>query len=52
MMAIGHPILGDRLYGTNAAIAKSRRLLLHANILSFNQPLTGVPVYVEIPPDF
>jgi len=38
MAAIGHPILGDALYG-NAASAP--RLLLHACALSFAHPLRG-----------
>ncbi|MDO8311000.1 MAG: RluA family pseudouridine synthase [Sideroxyarcus sp.] len=38
MAAIGHPILGDALYG-NAASAP--RLLLHACTLSFAHPLSG-----------
>jgi tRNA pseudouridine32 synthase/23S rRNA pseudouridine746 synthase len=38
MMSIGHPILGDALYG-DASTAS--RLLLHACSLSFIHPLTG-----------
>jgi tRNA pseudouridine32 synthase/23S rRNA pseudouridine746 synthase len=41
MAAIGHPILGDALYG-NAASAP--RLLLHACSLSFAHPLNGKPL--------
>jgi tRNA pseudouridine32 synthase/23S rRNA pseudouridine746 synthase len=42
MAAIGHPILGDALYGdANSA----PRLLLHALTLSLVHPLTGAPLY-------
>ncbi len=37
MAAIGHPILGDALYGGHTA----ERLLLHARMLSFAHPLSG-----------
>lgn len=41
MAAIGHPILGDALYG-NAYNAP--RLMLHASSLHFLHPLTGSPL--------
>ena len=41
MAAIGHPILGDALYG-NAASAP--RLLLHSRSLNFVHPLNGEPL--------
>lgn len=41
MAAIGHPILGDALYGDAAS---APRLLLHASILSFAHPLSGSPL--------
>jgi tRNA pseudouridine32 synthase/23S rRNA pseudouridine746 synthase len=41
MMAIGHPIVGDRLYATGKALDRSDRLLLHAERLAIKQPLTG-----------
>lgn len=40
MAAIGHPILGDRLYGTNSS-ASPDRLLLHASMLSLSHPVGG-----------
>jgi tRNA pseudouridine32 synthase/23S rRNA pseudouridine746 synthase len=40
MTAIGHPILGDALYGGRTA----ERLLLHASRLSFAHPLSGEPL--------
>lgn len=42
--AVGHPILGDNLYGTEASQAASERLLLHACVLSFLDPDTEEPV--------
>jgi Pseudouridylate synthases, 23S RNA-specific len=43
MAAIGHPILGDVLYGGEAG-SGAERLLLHAQALSFAHPLSGVPL--------
>jgi tRNA pseudouridine32 synthase/23S rRNA pseudouridine746 synthase len=45
MMAIGHPILGDRLYADPASLAMAGRLLLHATTLSFTHPLSGEPMH-------
>ena len=41
MSAIGHPIVGDTLYGGNAD-GKTVRLLLHAHTLAFTHPVTGI----------
>jgi tRNA pseudouridine32 synthase / 23S rRNA pseudouridine746 synthase len=49
MSAIGHPILGDALYG-DAATAP--RLMLHATSLDFLHPLTGTPLLFACPPPF
>lgn len=38
MAALGHPILGDELYGDASS---APRLLLHATALAFTHPLTG-----------
>lgn len=40
MAAIGHPILGDTLYGEEAG-RKAGRLLLHSRSLGFAHPLSG-----------
>lgn len=40
MAAIGHPIVGDTLYG-GAAGATVERLLLHASVLGFTHPLSA-----------
>ncbi len=40
MMALGHAILGDELYATPAVYAQADRLLLHAQALRFEHPLS------------
>ncbi|QPN31245.1 RluA family pseudouridine synthase [Diaphorobacter sp. JS3051] len=41
LAALGHPILGDRLYADAATQARAPRLLLHACALAFAHPLHG-----------
>ena len=41
MLALGHPILGDRLYAHEQALTASPRLTLHARNLSLAHPITG-----------
>jgi tRNA pseudouridine32 synthase/23S rRNA pseudouridine746 synthase len=41
LQAIGHPILGDALYGADEPPAQTGRLLLHASALAFAHPVTG-----------
>jgi len=41
MLALGHPILGDRLYAHDKALTESPRLQLHAQMLSLYQPTTN-----------
>ncbi len=53
MAHIGHPVLGDRVYGGKAAImAESRiaRQMLHAETLSLLHPVTGNPLSFTVPP--
>jgi len=45
------PIVGDRLYG-DAVGAQSARMLLHAEVLSFVHPVTGVRINVKRPAPF
>lgn len=40
MAAIGHPIVGDNLYGRDASTT-AQRLLLHASVLRFVHPFSG-----------
>jgi tRNA pseudouridine32 synthase / 23S rRNA pseudouridine746 synthase len=48
---IGHPILGDTLYGGAVANAADR-LLLHARLLSFAHPLSNAPLQFICEPPF
>lgn len=47
LLSIGHPILGDALYGDPETIAAAPRLLLHATRLEFIHPVDGRPVRFE-----
>jgi tRNA pseudouridine32 synthase/23S rRNA pseudouridine746 synthase len=49
MAAIGHPILGDALYGDPAS---APRLLLHALSLDLPHPSGNSPLNFECPPSF
>lgn len=49
MATIGHPILGDALYGDAAS---APRLLLHAATLDLLHPLTGAPLHFVSPAPF
>ncbi|MCC7242294.1 MAG: RluA family pseudouridine synthase, partial [Acidobacteria bacterium] len=53
--SIGHPVMGDRVYGPAASRGDpTDRPLLHAWRLAFPHPLTGVSIAVTapVPPDF
>lgn len=52
MQQLGHPILGDRLYGTPAITAATPRLMLHAEYLAFTHPSTGEPMEFFLPAQF
>lgn len=49
MAAIGHPILGDALYGD---VASAPRLMLHACSLAFKHPLNDEPLNFGSEPPF
>lgn len=52
LASIGHPILGDRLYGAPACVPglpPLQRFFLHAHRLRFLSPSTGEPIAVESP---
>jgi tRNA pseudouridine32 synthase/23S rRNA pseudouridine746 synthase len=51
MASLGHPILGDRLYG-GVASSRADRLLLHARTLSFAHPLSEKPLAFTCEPPF
>jgi 23S rRNA pseudouridine1911/1915/1917 synthase len=56
LAALGHPVLGDAIYGRSPAAAAGSlgRHALHAESLAFQHPATGRPVAISapLPPDF
>lgn len=52
MQALGHPILGDRLYAHEEALRVSERLLLHAEAIEFSHPSHGKTMRFELPHTF
>jgi tRNA pseudouridine32 synthase/23S rRNA pseudouridine746 synthase len=50
--ALGHPILGDNLYGTTESQAASQHLCLHAQSLTFTHPLSLERLTFESPVPF
>ena len=51
MAALGHPILGDELYG-GPHRQRASRLLLHAARLALPDPAGGAALHFDCPPDF
>ena len=52
LLAIGYPILGDALYAPADVQAMAGRLLLHAQHLGFDHPVSGEPLNFESPAPF
>lgn len=52
MLAIGHAILGDKLYACEQGKALSERLCLHAQSITFLHPITTAKLHFEIPFEF
>ncbi|MGQ4277027.1 pseudouridine synthase [Pseudidiomarina sp. E22-M8] len=52
MQVLGTPILGDKFYADATAYAAAPRLLLHAEEIGFQHPLSGQPVNFHCPADF
>ena len=52
MLALGHPILGDKFYAHPQAKAMAPRLYLHAESLTVNHPVTGESMSFHCPADF
>jgi tRNA pseudouridine32 synthase / 23S rRNA pseudouridine746 synthase len=54
LRAIGHPIVGDRLYGndTDDARLAAARLMLHASSIALRHPVSGEPLAFSSAPDF
>jgi 23S rRNA pseudouridine1911/1915/1917 synthase len=47
--SVGHPVVGDRVYGRRAETLGLERQFLHAARLAFPHPETGEPIEVESP---
>jgi tRNA pseudouridine32 synthase/23S rRNA pseudouridine746 synthase len=52
MLALGHPILGDKLYAHERALGMSERLQLHALTLSLFHPATNEAITFSAPCPF
>lgn len=52
LLSLGHPILGDDLYGDAENHRRAPRLLLHAYALSLPHPFTGLPLVFSAPAPF
>lgn len=52
LQAIGHPIVGDTLYGTELLQPQASRLHLHATRLVFFHPISGERLQFESPAPF
>ncbi|MBE6023656.1 MAG: RluA family pseudouridine synthase [Cellulosilyticum sp.] len=47
MKAIGHPLLGDPVYGPSKSLFGLDKQMLHAKVLGFKHPITGQDLYFE-----
>ncbi|HEY6896871.1 MAG TPA: RluA family pseudouridine synthase [Rhodocyclaceae bacterium] len=52
LLSLGHPLLGDRLYAPQAIAEAVPRLLLHAWLLAFTHPQTGITLNFERTAEF
>jgi RluA family pseudouridine synthase len=52
LAAIGHPIIGDTLYGDNTTLIPKNTILLHASTLIFNHPIFNKVIKIISPPEF
>ena len=52
LLSIGHPILGDALYGNGDVRQRAPRLLLHASVLACVHPADGRTMRFESPVPF
>ena len=52
MMAVGHPILGDRFYASGEALNAAPQLQLHATSLVFSHPYSGRTMTITAIADF
>lgn len=47
MKAIGHPLLGDPVYGPSKSLFGLDKQMLHAKVIGFKHPITGEEMYFE-----
>lgn len=47
LLALGHPIYGDRFYAPDTVLAAAPRLMLHAHILTLHRPSNGELITIE-----
>jgi tRNA pseudouridine32 synthase/23S rRNA pseudouridine746 synthase len=52
MLALGHAMVGDPLYGDQAQQGRYPRLMLHACMLALAHPVTGVRLTLHSAPPF
>ncbi len=52
MKSLGHPILGDNLYADPDSLHAAKRLMLHAQTLSFTHPCTEKSMHFECLAEF
>lgn len=52
MLAINHPIIGDRLYAPQSVFEAAPRLCLHASSLAFRHPIGGRNMEIHAPCPF
>lgn len=52
LLALGHPILGDRFYAPAAIVARAPRLLLHAASITLLHPYRREPLTIVAPAPF
>ncbi|HMU67988.1 MAG TPA: pseudouridine synthase, partial [Cellvibrionaceae bacterium] len=51
-LGIGHPILGDQLYHLEHSHLQAPRLMLHAEHISLQHPITSEPLSIHCPDEF
>ena len=49
LSAIGHPLIGDRLYGGGPSLVKSPRVFLHASRVELRRPSSGFTITASAP---
>lgn len=52
LAALGHPIVGDTLYGPASPLGPNLRMLLHASVLALPHPADGRLIEFVSPPPF